>query len=233
MASITYLKKDDNSFSTQLTVFAGKIDEYATSFGLTTAETDSIKADAKYLAYVMVYNKNARTFTKALTAHKKLTRKGKNKNIVLELPSLPDLGTPPPSVKPNIEFRFSKLVKKIKSNVNYNASAGDILGIEAIRPHFDMQAGKPKLTYWHGEGTHPKIKYKKGKYQGAQIWKDEGNGYFLLATISQNNYVDETQLADGIQSAVWHYKAIYLYKDKQVGTWSDVITITVSRMIQG
>ena len=230
MPAITFIKKEDNPFNQQLKLFVRKIDEFTISLELTTAEIDSIKADSKFLDYTMKYIDRARAFTKSLTELKKEARKGYKKNIGIDLtfPELLDMGTPPPSVKPNIQYRFSKLVKRIKSHKKYNSVIGESLGIIAIQPHFDIQEGKPKLTNWHGEGVHPKIKYKKGKYHGAQIWKDEGKGYFLLATITRNNLIDESVLPEGETSAVWKYKAIYLYKDKQVGIWSDVMTITVS-----
>ena len=48
MAGITFIKQADAKFSVQLTRFADKIGDYATTLNLSTDDIDSIKADAKY-----------------------------------------------------------------------------------------------------------------------------------------------------------------------------------------
>lgn len=232
MGAITYIKKDDKSFSRQLTAFAEAIDDYATLYGLTVEETDSVKADAKFLAYVLNNLDNVNSFKKSLTSLKKTSRRGyKNVNVESLYPELIDLGTPPPAVKPNIQARFSELTKRIKVNKKYTKGDGIKLGIEAIHSHFDLEEGQPKLTV-KLDGGYPVIKYKKGKYAGIQLWKDEGNGFFLLATANQNKYIDKSALPKDAKSALWKYRAIYIFKDKQVGKWSLETFFTVVGLLR-
>ncbi len=229
MAAITFIQSSDDAFSKQLTQFANSIDEFALTLGLTVAEVNSAKADAKYYAYVVQTAALIKVFQKTTISFKKHSRNGSKKDFLLNFPPTPIFDTPPPAVKPNIQPRFSKLVKKIKSSKNYNSAIGKALSIEAIHSHFDIQAGQPKVSVIF-TGGHQRIKYKRGKYEGAEIWKDEGNGYFLLKTVTKSIYVDKTELPPAGTSAIWKYKLVYLYKDVQVGKWSSEIITTVTRI---
>ncbi len=225
MPAITFIKKKDSAFNSQLQSFAEVIDNYATGLGITPSEVNSIKADALYYNWVINTANLYKSYAKGMTSFKKSARKGQNKNIDLSVTPPPVPEPEPPPVKPNIQSRFSKLVKRIKSSRNYSAVNGISLGIEAVRPHFDIHEGKPKLKI--EVIVNPIIKYKRGKYGGIQIWKDSGNGYELLNIVFQSKYKDESPLPPIGKSAVWKYKAIYIYKDKTVGQWSDETTITV------
>ena len=226
MPAITFIKKKDIAFNEQLKLFAGNIDTVATGLGVTPSEVNSIKADALYFNYVVKTAYSYKSHAKAMTSFKIDARKGKKQTIDLLFPPpyIPD--PPPPAVKPGIQNRFSKLCRRIKSSRNYNSATGAGLGIEAVRPHFDIQAGKPKLDL-QLTGGHVRIKYKRGKYEGIQIWKNTGSGFSLLATANHSVYFDESKLPPFGQSAIWKYKAIYLYKDKNAGEWSDETSITV------
>ena len=232
MPAVTFIKKTDVKFNLQLTLFAEKIDTFAAGLGLTPSEVNSIKADARYYNWVINTAALFKSHAKALTKFKKSARKGPNKDVDLLYLTAPVPEPEPPVVKPNIELRFSKLVKKIKSSRNYTAGIGEGLGIVAIRHHFDVSEGKPKLTLKF-VGSNVFIKYKRGKYEGAQIWKNSGNGWDLLATVNHSKYKDESEYPQPGQTAIWHYKAIYLYKDKQVGHWSNEYPITVTGFARG
>ena len=230
MPAITFIQKTDIDFNEQLKVFAERIDDYATGLGVTPSEVNSIKADALYYNWVIKTALLYKNYAQALTLFKQSARKGTNKNIDLSFNPPPTPDSPPPAVKPNIQFRFSKLVKKIKSSKNYDKSVGAAMGIEAVRPHFDLDAGQPKLKV-EVVGEIPIIKYKRGKYDGIQIWKNTGTGWTMFATATLPKDKDDSQLPTMGEAAIWKYKAIYIYKDQPVGHWSEEITVTVTRQV--
>ena len=59
------------------------------------------------------------------------------------------------------------------------------------------------------------------------IEKDTSSGFVPFEKDFYPNFTDPTQIPRGNQSAVWKYRAMYLYKDAKVGIWSDVVSITV------
>jgi hypothetical protein len=52
-------------------------------------------------------------------------------------------------------------------------------------------------------------------------------GFVVFDKDTRPNFVDPTPLPEPGTSAVWKYRAMYLFNDNRVGDWSDVATITV------
>ncbi|MDI1318023.1 hypothetical protein [Flavobacterium sp.] len=40
-------------------------------------------------------------------------------------------------------------------------------------------------------------------------------------------FINKSELPPAEESAVWKYRALYLYNYDQVGLWSDIVTISV------
>ena len=52
----------------------------------------------------------------------------------------------------------------------------------------------------------------------------------FLAIDMQPHFIDLSELPPPGKSAVWTYRIIYLLKDKRVGQWSDVVSVTVTTL---
>ena len=224
----TFIIRDDSGFATQLTTFATNIDQYATVLNLTTDEVNSIKADSKYFAYIVKCHETISDYAKAVTSHKDNAHHGSKNKPISNFPQLPILPVSPPAVPPGIKQRFSKLAARIKKSANYSKEIGIALGIIAVQHHFDPHQGEPKLKIITKDAQPPVIKFKKGNYQAIELWKDTGNGFVKVDVVMYSNHVDlTTPMPDSGKSAIWKYRAIYIYKGKIVGKWSTEYTVTV------
>jgi len=69
--------------------------------------------------------------------------------------------------------------------------------------------------------------------EGIDIYVDrqDGAGFVFLATDTKPNYLDTVVLPEGVESAVYEYKAIYRIDDEQVGQFSDPIRVTVTKQL--
>ncbi len=174
----------------------------------------------------MLAQESTQDFSESVTSYKNLLRYGNGTQVLGAFPPQPQLPNSP-AVPANVQERFSKLVQRIKGSPNYTKTIGEDLGIEADTSAFDPEAGKPVIKTAYSSGGHPVLKWKKGKFQGVEIWKNTGSGWVKLDTDSSPDYTDKTELPPVGQTAVWKYKMIYLYKDAVVGEWSDEVTVTV------
>ena len=58
---------------------------------------------------------------------------------------------------------------------------------------------------------------------------NDGAGFVLLGRLLRNEYIDITNLAANKVLDEWHYKAIYVIADQQVGQYSTVVDIMVKK----
>ena len=228
MADSTFIEKTDIKFSAQLTKFASKIPGYASTVGVTATEKNSAIADALFFAYVIVWMATNRDFSAASTSYKDSARVAIGAEVLPAVPPTPVADTPPALVEAGIEKRYSDLAARIKKSPNYTPAIGDALGITKSVTPFVPGDGKPILTLKLVEGGFPQIKYPKGKYQSALIQKLNGAVWELLTISVPAKYVDKADMPASGETKIVSYRAIYMYKGIQVGSRSDVFTITVT-----
>ncbi len=226
----TYVKQGDGAFADQLTLFATKIPVYQALLGITDAEKDSAMADSKLFRWTLDVQIQVQEYAPHITGFKNLLRYGDGSSVLTTVPVPPVYITPPALVAANVQLRFTKLVDRIKGSLNYTTDIGREMGIEGTHSDFVPNDGTPDLKGKTAFGGHPLLHYTKGKYEGAQIWKDlgDGKGFVLLAVSNHPDFLDLSALPATNASAVWKYKAIYLYKGGVVGNWSPVIEVTVT-----
>lgn len=138
---------------------------------------------------------------------------------------------PPAAPAMGIENWFRSIVKRIKGSAAYTNGIGQDLGIIAPASVVDTDSKQPKMKIQLVAGQ-PLIIWKKDSMDGIQIYKDSGDGdWKLLKYDTRPNHLDNSPLPDVGTSATWKYKAIYLYKDEQVGLWSDEMSVSVSGVV--
>ncbi len=224
----TYIKLGDSEFADQLDKFANKILTYQIILGITDEEMDSAKADAKLFRWTLGVQNQVKDYAPHVTGFKDLLRYGDGSSVLTSVPVPPVYDAPPALVAANVQLRFTKLADRIKGSLKYTTDIGKDMGIEVAHSPFVPNDGTPNLTGKTAYGGHPLLHYTKGKYEGAQIWKDEGTGYKLLAVSNHPDFLDLSALPAAGTSAVWKYKAIFLYQGTVVGHWSAVIEVTVT-----
>ncbi len=227
-----YISDSDRGKAQFLTNLANKIGTYAPTLGISPDEVASIVNDAAMFKYILRMQEAFKTFKQGLSAYKNQLRDGRQSETPSPLPIAPTLPAPPTLVNNGILWRARKLVARIKGSTNYNESIGEDLGIVGDERTVDTLELKPELKS-RVESGHPVIIWKKGVADRINIYVDrkDGAGFVFLATDSHPDYIDKHPMPKGVESAVWDYKAIYLLGDEQVGQFSDVIQVTVTREI--
>lgn len=223
----TFINPADGGFGTQLDNFCNKVDTYAATLGLDAAAVAGIKKDRDYYLYVLEGLQAFQTFGETMTAYKNLLRYGQGTDVLPAFPTIPELGVAPVLVAANVQRRFARLIQDCVNSANYTKTIGEDLGIEAPETPFDPAQGKPVFKNTVASAGHPVLVWKKGKFQGVEIWKNTGGGYQKLDRDLSPDYIDKSPLPPAGQSAVWKYKMIYIYKDEPVGQYSEEVAVTV------
>lgn len=231
----TFIEKSDDKFMIQVNRFCSRVGTYSVTLGLNAGKITAITEDLDLYTYVFSGWNQFRAFGEGFTGYKNLLRYGPSDQTLGAIPIAPVLPTPAPTVtSPNMQARFAELIQDCVRSPNYTKAIGEDLGIEAPEVPFNPNEGKPELKTSYSTGGHPELKWKKGKYQGIEFWIDrnDGKGWLYLDKDFHPDFTDKISVlpAPGV-SAVWKYKAIYLYKDAQAGQWSDEITITVQGQV--
>ncbi|MEI7508446.1 MAG: hypothetical protein WCJ62_03175 [Flavobacterium sp.] len=225
--SKSFIQVNDTLFGVQLRNFYNKSVIYGGLLGFTPEELESIKRDSTAWDYCMEVDFSFQKFARDYTRFKKLLRMGDKDEFIKEFPRVPGTSEPPAIVVANIQLRFRQAAAKAKSSPNYTKAIGTELGIEKTLSPFDPQLGKPVLKAKMNVGR-PTLSYIKKEYKGLVIYKDTGDGYTVLGTAFKSKYEDPSPLPEPGKSAIWKYKAVYVWDGKETGYWSDEITVVVN-----
>ena len=221
-----YLPKDDLGRSAWLNAFAVGLQDNFAALGLTQPDVDAVLADAKFFAYTLKAQTTVTAHANAWTTYKNGMRDGGD-GTTNDLPVLGDLSVPPALVAPGIITRTTTLVARIKLATGYTEAIGQALGVIGTAPSTDVNTLQPELTVWLDAGK-VKVGWFKQGMDGLEIWVDRGSGFGYLAINTVPDYTDATPLPSAGQSALWKYKAVYRKADKQVGQWSNIVSIAVA-----
>lgn len=209
--------------------YCDKIGNY--SLGLDVLDIAKIKADRLYLGYEIETRDKYIAYGESWTSHEQALIHGVDNGSISVPPPLPTLAVAPTGVHAGMRDRFSNIAADSKKSTNYTVSIGIDLGIEATVTPFVPANGKPAVKCTLHVG-HPFFKYLKDQYQGAQIYKDsgDGKGFVKFDKAISPTYTDNSALPASGVAALWKYRFVYLYQDEEVGTASDIIEITVTGM---
>ena len=223
-----YLESNDEKFAVQIGNFGSKVGVYQALFGLTASEVTGAQDDASFFQWTVTNAEKVDTYKRNWTSFKTIARKGAINITNNTAPDAPVLDTIPTAVAPGIEFRFTTLVNRIKAHQNYTAAIGQNLGIEfSSTQKLDLDAAQPALKVVM-RGGKVTLDWKKGKFEGIVIEKDNGTGFVMLDKDLRPNFIDNSPLPTQGESAIWKYRAMYMFNDAPVGKWSDVVSVPVS-----
>jgi hypothetical protein len=225
----TYIERTDEGFLLQLHRFSERISIYAAALGITPVQIAAHEADKEFFTAVFEAVITFRGYAESLTNYKNLLRYGNGSEVLGAIPTAPVISaTFPALTAASAQKRFADLIKQCTASPNYTLAIGEDLGIEAPVSPFVPGDGKPEIKAFISDGGQPGFRWKKGKYQGVEIWINTGTGWKFLDKDFNPDFVDKkTPLPAAGTSAVWKYKAIYLYKGEQAGQWSEELNIPV------
>jgi len=224
-----YLPNGDQDRANWLNNFAAKLSEHATTLEVAEATVTDIRTANAYFNYVLTVHQSLKNNVREMTAYKNQLSNGRIGQAVGALPTLPDLGAAPTAVTFPIFSRVQQLVKALRNHPAYTTSMGQDLGIIGAEQSTDTTSLKPvlKLSIVANEVI---VKWTKGKATSIDFYVDrsDGKGMVYLANDYSPDYEDRITLGPDSPPALWSYRAIYRVGDKQVGQYSDVVSITVN-----
>ena len=227
----SYIKRNIEDFHSQKVTFDSKIGGYKVILDIAD---DAIAAQAKDTAYLGwainekdVFAKNGHSWVK----FGEELYHGADAGVAATPPITPAIVVAPAAVHPGMRGRFAEISGACKRSPNCTEVIRTDLGIEAVVTPFVPQNGKPVVTATLHAG-HPFLKYPKGKFDAAQIYKNSGDGKGLLKYDKAVNptYLDNAELPPAGTAVVWEYVFIFLYQGVEVGTASSVVSVTVKGM---
>ncbi len=225
-----YLPTGDAERLAWLTNFEGKISGYASGLGITGTEVTDITKYLAMLKYVLSMDDAVITFKQDVTKFKTLLMIAPIGSVLGAVPVL-TLGAAPTITPAGIFTIIAGIVARIKASGNYTEAIGEDLKIIGADIIIDLSGLKPALKLKLEVGN-PKIKYKKNRMDGLNLYRDnDGSGFKFLKFITKATYLDEEALPTGVTTAVVKYMGIYVKNDIQVGIPSDEAKITVTKVV--
>lgn len=219
--------------------FASKLPIYAAKYNILLTDVEAMQVAAIYYQFVVNFQVECQEYNVGYTAFRNNLASGEtNFNQISEFPKPPkaeDLEADPPktipTAAPNGTFKIAtSIALKIKSSTNFDILDGQDLGIIGETITFDPDTVKPVFTIRLVSGGHPEIVWTRGFMDGVEIAvKRPGDVEFVkLATDLKPNYIDMHPLPALGRAEVWEYRLIYIYNDQYIGTYSDVVGVTVT-----
>jgi len=222
-----FVENGDAEFADQLKAHAQGMDLEGAGLGFIPAEIQVAHDDANFWDWLVLEQEIVQHYGQDFTKYKNLARDGGTEPLGA-LPPVPVYQNIPPMVDKGIEQRFRDRAAKAKGNhAVYNQSKGEILRIVAVKTPFDPNVGKPRFRVVTVAGR-PDLFFLKGGWDAVEIWKDiNAQGWQKKERWDNSPWSDPDPLPAPGQSAVWKYKMVYIFKNKQVATWSDEVIVTV------
>ncbi|MFN7119467.1 MAG: hypothetical protein ACK4TA_21910 [Saprospiraceae bacterium] len=230
MKKTAYMPRAENEKVTWFNNFSAKLGFYAAKYNISQEELMDVQQSAVFYTTMHHFLNQCDSFLSAAYKYRDMVRDGSNNDAAFQPLTMPMFSLPTP-VAPGILKRVRAIINRIKKSIHYSEADGIDLGIEGTETVVDTAAAKPVLKIRISDGGHPEIVWTKQDFDAIEIYKQEADGTWRLVAIDmQPNFVDMEALPPAGTSAVWTYRAIYRKKDKQVGQWSDAVSITVMGM---
>ena len=227
MSTSSYMPLTDGGKANLLDHLTTALLPYTTLLSIALEDVASLTADALSFRYALQSASDMQAYGQNWTAFKNHQRDGSGS--VASWPVPPALVLPmPAAVKPGIIPRLSSLAAQIKASKNYTTAIGKDLWLIGSEVVIDPVSWKPIISVQFQAG-HPIIQWTKSQASAIEIWVDRNdtNGFVPLTINTEPNTNDTFALPEAGTSQLWHYKAIYILHDAQVGHWSDVVSVTV------
>lgn len=221
-----FVEAQDRKFAGQLRIFANNLVPLADSLGISAEDLATIQADAYAMEFAVSTQQSMESLRKSWTLFKDNLRGGKQGKTNM-IPGFGDPLAPPPLVLDGVEARFRKWAQRIKAHKNYSVSIGSQLGIvSGPVAGISSSSGKPTIFELGISGSRVFLKWRKGRYDGINIYRKRKDQAFQLAgTDLKPNWMDPAPLPT--EPEVWIYKIIYIKDDQEVGEFSDESQVLV------
>jgi len=233
MSKNYYLPRKDADKELWLKNFADKLSKYATKYSILPAEVTATQQDKQAFSYWLNAVHQHTEQNKNLVAYKNELKDGVADGASPSIVPVVALPAGAVNVAPGIFKRATALGNRIKAHKDYTLADGEDLGLEGSTiATTDPQTLKPVLKLRLISGGRPEIVWQQNGADSLEIWvdRDDDTGFHFLAIDTRPNYTDKHELP--AKAEKWQYKAIYKIDDEQVGSWSDIMSISVVAGLQ-
>ncbi|MFN8283716.1 MAG: hypothetical protein U0U67_10905 [Chitinophagales bacterium] len=234
MKNASYLPRDKAGRELWLKNFVAKLTKYAAKYNILPAEITEIIQALAYVVYINDYVNQYEDYLKELIAYQKEVHDGNSNNNTPSIaPAPPVFTNVPPAVAPAVFVRAISMANRIREHHKYTVADGNDLGIEVApkaKKVIDIDNAKPVITIQLVDGGHPELVWKRNGLDALEILVDRNGGddFKFCEVDLKPNYTDTHELPE--KPALWRYKAIYRKDNKQVGQWSDIMSIAVVKL---
>ncbi|MEP7169833.1 MAG: hypothetical protein ABI855_10735 [Bacteroidota bacterium] len=225
-----YLPKQEGDRVKWLNNFAGKINTYATLFGITPTEVTLIQAMALIYAYIIGLLEQVRTFSQDLTKFKDVLTFSPSGTTLGAMPAFAPAAAPPLTI-PGIFTFIGGIVMRIKGTKDkYTDGIGEDLGIIGDETTFISDDYVPECSGKAMPGEVI-IKFKKKGVDGVNVYghpigSTDPNDWVKIAYDGSSPYNDTRALAHAGVPEVREYKLRGVINDGEIGQWSLIIKVT-------
>ncbi len=234
MKKSNYVPSDEAGKELWLKNFSAKLTKYAAKYGIVANEVTDMVQSSAYITYINDYHQQFKEYLKEVTEYKKEVYGGNKMNNIPSVVPQPPVFNQVPAVVPAAVFdRAISIGNRILAHTKYTTADGTDLGIE-VAPKaeriVDTKNAKPEISLQLIDGGRPEIIWKRNGLDALEIWVDrsDGKGFVFCEIDLKPNFTDEHMLPT--QPELWRYKAIYRVDNKQVGKWSDIVSIAVVKL---
>jgi len=230
-SSYNFIPNSDSDKGIWMNNFKLKIAVHGSTLGLTAAEITNLQKDADMFLYVLNMHEAYKQTVNNISAYKNLLKHAIGQQHLGALPVAPVLPTAPAIVAEGVFDRISNVVKRAKAHANYTDAIGNDLGIIAATQTIDVNAMQPDLKITIDAGR-PHIKCSKGYADAIDLYVDrnDGAGFVLIGRLLKLDYIDVVSLPANMALAEWHYKAMYVIGNGNVGLMSPVVSVVVKKL---
>ncbi len=234
MKKSNFLPSDEAGKELWLKNFAAKLSKYAAKYGIVNTEVTDMVQSSAYITYINDYHQQYKEYLKEVTEYKKEVYGGnKMNNTPSQVPQPPVFSNVPAIVLPAVFDRAISIGNRILDHTKYTTADGTDIGIEVTpkaKRVIDTKIAKPDIKLQLIDGGHPELVWKRNGLDALEIWVDRGDdrGFMFCEIDLKPNFTDEYNLPT--KPELWRYKAIYRMDNKQVGKWSDIVSIAVVKL---
>jgi len=230
---ITFVADGDEDFRKQIAKFCLNYPQFASVLNINATLISNLNKANAVVQFVFAQQEDLASTGTEFTSYKNLLRSGNGDEVLGAYPVLSVYpAVEPPLCNANVESQLRGVIQACVATKLLTETMGIALGIvapAATAP--DLTAGTPNLTVKPTTGGHPLLHANIGNYDAYEIWKDTGTGFVFYNVTTSPNFTDTAPLPAIGVNEIWNYKGIYRYKNKQIGNWSDTVTITVKGSI--
>jgi hypothetical protein len=226
------IPRTDTELIVWLNNFSTAFATHAAALGFTTAEVNSVNADAAMVSFLV--GDFLPTYKSALRAgsnYKDRIISGPLGTPATPPPPAPTTATPPATVPPGIVARLRNLVQRIQLASAYTEEIGLALGITGTGgggPSAPTSAPKPTLKLGATSPGVVQLDFSKERFDGVIVEsrRPGEEDWQQLGIDNYSPFIDDRPPLEAGKPERREYRVRYILRDQATGEWSDIVTAT-------